>query len=100
MSAQLITNACPVAYRGELAGQHYYFRARWDRWQFAVADTFDLAVDAVTWPSESNGAFYREGYVGEPEEYAASWMPLEQAETLLLKCLNEYVKSRLTEYGE
>lgn len=92
--------ACPVQYEGTIEDKSFYFRARWDQWTFALADSLEEAVDlaccdlsAVT---DWEGIFARTGRYGDDEarDFAASWMPHEEAERLIRLCAQEYLERK------
>lgn len=71
---------CPVQGEGTVDGQHFYFRARGDSWQFHVA-----ATEADIF---GNPTFYTEGEYGDG--FDAGWMPKHEAIGLIVKCIEEY----------
>ena len=86
---EFITTAAPVQAEGTLAGHRFYFRSRHESWEFSLSD--DPAIDPALINSEEHG-FYRTGECsGGP--YAASYMPLPEAEALIRRCAGEYLES-------
>lgn len=82
--------AAPVQVEGTVAGRLFYFRARGITWEFTVAehagdDPAGLSSDDVA----TGAAWYRTGTV--PGEFAASWMPVDQAVGLIIQCANAYL---------
>lgn len=80
----------PVQAEGTLAGRLFYFRARGDTWQFTVAerdsdDPSDLSEEDVA----LGAAWYRSGTL--PGRFDASWMPLDQATSLIEECARAYI---------
>lgn len=71
---------CPVQAYGTVDGKRFYFRARYDEWQFHVADTDDQIFDA---PS-----FYIERPYGAAFE--AGWMPKHEAIGFICDSVEEY----------
>lgn len=85
--------AAPVQAEGTIAGQPFYFRARWDEWSFAVSELSGLDPAAITssdvW---EDGGWFRGGTLPDPR--AASYMPIGEAEMLIQICAREYLASR------
>jgi hypothetical protein len=86
----------PVQSLGSIDGDEYYFRSRWDEWDFAVTDDprFD-PIDGIF----DQLAFYREGSYGK-DPYDASYMPVRIAEFIIRLCSREYLtlkRSRMIE---
>lgn len=126
LEMQRTANGVPVQYEGTVEGRPFYFRARNDRWFFAIADTLDEAVEApsalgvadfvakrdlgmdeffkladlVDLASSSDpllpGPFVREALWGETS-WAASFMPFEEAERIIQACAEEYVAATTPE---
>lgn len=73
-----IAGNCPVEGEGTVNGVPFYFRARGQRWSFGVgADP----VGSPDWECDANWG---------DKQYAAGWMPYEEAETIIRKCAAEY----------
>ncbi len=89
LSYAFTTTGAPVQAEGTVAGHRFYFRARYDRWSFGLTE--DPAADPVDVESAAQG-FYCEGEAGGP--FAASWMPLDEAEALIRRCAREYLERR------
>ncbi len=81
--------ATPVEYAGTIDGVAFYFRARGVRWMLTIAASDDLAVDAQLARDALDCAYFAaEGRYHGTEEalhtgFAASYMPLEQAEAII-----------------
>lgn len=78
-----VSGASPVQAVGTVLGRDLYFRARHDSWSFEIAD------HAGNMPSDGyrdSDGFYRDGTYPN-----ASWMPLEKATRIIVRCLREYV---------
>ncbi len=93
----------PVQYIGQCDGQWYYFRARHQHWRMAIASTAEAATCATSSvvdreldresaqqsPIQTANAivfFYAGGFYGaEPD--AAGYMPLEQVEEIIRRCV-------------
>lgn len=84
--------ACPVQYEGKLEdGKFFYFRARWDEWDFGVGDSRDEAV-TQSMLIEPTG-FARTGEVGDGD-FSASWMGHAEAERIIHACVAEYTEAQ------
>jgi hypothetical protein len=81
----------PVEANGRLAKRAFYFRARGNRWTFALTE--DPSVDPATVRESSRAAFFRSGEVGEPGDNYASDMPLKHAEEIIFQCAAEYMEA-------
>lgn len=66
-----IGGLCPVQGEGWVAGEEFYFRARWAGWRIEFGDQGEPPL----WT-------YAEGY-REDLEYAAGYMPVEEAEAFV-----------------
>ena len=64
---------CPVQAEGTIDGKPFYFRARGRWWSLEIAD--------VTFREERWG----------DSEFAAGWMPHDEARKLIERCANDYV---------
>lgn len=90
---EFTSDVAPVQAEGTVAGRSFYFRARGDTWEFSVAeregdDPSELgATDAAR-----GNAWYRSGTL--QGDFAASWMPLEHARSLINQCANAYVSAK------
>lgn len=74
-------DATPIQFEGHIDGYPAYWRARYDRFQLAIAtapgtDPVDVACGFAT-------GWYEERPYGEPGGYDAGFMPLDQAERLI-----------------
>jgi hypothetical protein len=80
---------CPVQAEGTVAGKAFYFRARWDAWSFAVADSvLDDPVD-IQLPGQ--------GFLCEGDYDDASWMSYDDAEALIRRYAQEFLATQATE---
>jgi hypothetical protein len=81
--------AAPVDYVGTIDGAAYSFRARGGRWMLTIAETPERAVEAQLARDPLDRAYFAaEGRYHRADEglhtgFAASWMPLEQAEAII-----------------
>jgi hypothetical protein len=77
----------PVEYTGKAFDKEYYFRSRGKRWSMAIAETVDQAVEATGADDPLRAAeFFCTGRYSD-DEFAAGYMPLEQAEELIRRCV-------------
>ena len=83
----------PVQIKGTIDGVPFYFRARWDTWEFGVGDDpVDIVCD-----EGSGGGFYRAGaYDPAREGFGASYMDIRVAEEIILRCAQEFRRFRTT----
>lgn len=82
--------AAPVQAEGTVDGHAFYFRARHGIWEFAISE--DPSVDPATIEHEEQGFYRTAVYPGGP--FAASCLPLSEAEALIRRCAGEYIESR------
>ena len=87
--------AAPVQYEGTCGTWEWYFRARWDRWQFGIGATPEDAVNITIW-NNLPGVLLSAGY-GVRRECDASMMPYEEADRLIMECLEQIDESILAE---
>lgn len=80
-------DAAPVQYEGTVGDLHFYFRARWNGWNFGVGLTEEEAVDTAMYDT---GLFSRSSTWGD-YEFAASWMPFDMAEEIIRRCIDEFL---------
>jgi hypothetical protein len=74
--------ACPVQIEGSIDELYLYFRARWDSWRLAIAQTSELAV----WASRmADAVFYHQACT-----FDGSWMEPAQVDKALRTCLTAY----------
>jgi len=81
---RMTCEACPVQIEGSIDELHLYFRARWDSWSLAIAQTPELAVRASRM---ADAIFYHQACV-----FDGSWMEPEQVDQALRACLSAYRK--------
>lgn len=86
--------ATPVEYTGRADHKEYYFRSRGQRWQMIIGDTVDKCVEASLsdHPLE-NADFYCTGQYGKGQ-FDAGYMPLEQAEEIIRRCVELWRKAQ------
>lgn len=81
----------PVEAEGTLCGKPFYFRARGNRWTFALASGPQSdPVDVLC--QNGAGGFLRQGTVGEPDTHAAGYMAPTEAMLLIQQCAREYLQ--------
>lgn len=79
---RMTCEACPVQIKGTIDELHLYFRARWDSWRLAIAQTSELAVRASRM---ADAVFYHQACT-----FDGSWMESEQVDKALRACLTAY----------
>jgi hypothetical protein len=92
---QFTCDAAPVQAEGTLEGHPFYFRARGDQWAFSLAEEPELDpvfIDSAE--SASGRGYYLEGQYGAPDSFAASYMPLAEARSLIDACARRYRADR------
>ena len=76
-----------------MCGKPFYFRSRHEHWSFALSE--DPEVDPVDIQSPdqgiNHGFFIEEEYGNKP--FAASYMPLEEAQHIIEKCARMYLQA-------
>ncbi|MCA8832281.1 hypothetical protein [Hymenobacter pini] len=78
----------PVQAEGTVAGRPFYFHARWNEWMFSITETEEVdAVDMQLLIHPEPYGFTRAGHTGNA--YEASWMPLDDAESIIKQCSKE-----------
>jgi hypothetical protein len=81
---------CPVQAEGFVDGQHFYFRARGEEWQFHVAPTKADIFDHDT--------FYIERDYGD--QYEAGWMPNHEAIGFIVQAIGEFRSANQPDDGQ
>jgi hypothetical protein len=90
---EFTSSPAPVQAEGTVEGRSFYLRARGNVWRFTVAeregdDPAGLGERDVA----LGNAWFRSGTL--PGEFEASWMPLDEATSLIQQCAREYVSER------
>ena len=91
LTFEFTCHAAPVQAEGAVAGHAFYFRSRGEKWEFTIAERPENDPAALG-PEDaaSRRAWYRSGVVsGGP--FAASYLPLDQARSLILECAQAYL---------
>jgi uncharacterized protein (TIGR02996 family) len=81
----------PVQADGAVGPHPFYFRARFRQWSFAVSE--DPSVDASDVYHTSERGFALECRYGD-SPFAASYIPHQEAITIIRRCAEEYRKTR------
>jgi hypothetical protein len=90
---EFTSTVAPVQAEGTVAGRSFYFRARGNTWEFTVAEREGDDPSALGEEDVAGGtAWYRSGTL--PGRFGASWMPLEEARSLINECARAYVGER------
>lgn len=88
VSIAFTCDACPVQAEGDVDGDKFYFRARWDSWTFSIpSNPADDAVEVSIGAAE--GYHYKQDY-GVKESWSAGWMELDEAEAFIRQAADEY----------
>ncbi len=82
----------PVQYEGDVDGYPCYFRARWGHWAFTIVAPGDSPVSAQ-FDARNTALYYHSEPYGD-DGFSAGAMPLEEAETFIMRCVDEWRKSR------
>ena len=86
--------AAPVQAEGSICGKAFYFRSRHEHWNFAVSEDPDVdPADIQTSEQGSARGFFVEEKYGE-KSFAASYMPLEEAERIIGRCAEMYLRMK------
>jgi hypothetical protein len=92
---EFTSSPAPVQAEGTVAGRSFYFRARGDTWEFTVAERAGDDPAALSEKDVALGkAWCRSGTL--PGRFEASWMPLDQATSLIQECARAYVNERVS----
>ena len=83
-----IGGLCPVQADGTVDGVPFYFRSRGDRWQMAIGEK---PVDVTLGWADG---WLREAEYGTWPD--AGYMPIEEAEEIIIRCAAEYMKETQT----
>ena len=88
---RITSPAAPLQIEGTVDGVPFYFRSRWEEWEFAAGDDpVEIAIDRGT-----RGGFYRsEGCADGGGAVAASWMTPERAKRIVRRCAAEFIRIR------
>lgn len=80
---EYISGNCPVQSEGRIGGQHFYFRARGQRWSMSIGGS-----DPIIEPEW----YYEEPYGDTP--HAAGWMPQYEALEMIAKAIKLYCAAK------
>ena len=86
--------AAPVQAEGTVSGRAFYFRARGEEWELTIAeqpgiDPADVGPDDVA----AGAAWYRSGVV-PGGQFAASYLPPDQARSIIDECARAFLEER------
>jgi hypothetical protein len=87
--------AAPVQGEGTLDGHRFYFRARGDQWTFSLAE--EPGLDPVYIDSAASAlgrGYFLAAQYGAPGSFAAGYMALAEARTLIGECARRYRADR------
>jgi hypothetical protein len=91
---QVIEAQAPVQIKGTVNGTPFYFRARWDTWEFGAGDDpVEIVLDEGT-----RGGFYRTGAHDPAQDgYGASYMSQSVAKQIIRRCADQLLSDLLTD---
>ena len=87
----------PVQADGLVLGYHFYFRAKWDFWDFTVCTSHDFPdAPTIIEPADGKDGFFTfeeyEGYrIGKDYGTDASYMSIETANCIIKKCVESFL---------
>jgi hypothetical protein len=91
LNIQFTCTAAPVQAEGTVAGREFYFRARGELWSFTIAERTDHDPATLGPEDVATGlAWYRSGTVSGGR-FAASYLSLEEARSLIYECARAYL---------
>jgi hypothetical protein len=94
LTFEFTCNAAPVQAEGVAAGRAFYFRARGEKWEFTIAERPEDDPAALGPEDAASGrAWYRSGEV-PGGRFAASYLPLGHARSLIHECARAYLDER------
>ena len=94
LTIEFTCTAAPVQAEGVVAGRRFYFRARGETWEFTIAERPESDPAALGPKDAAAGAaWYRSGLV-PGGRFAASYLPLDQARSLIYECARAYLNER------
>ena len=94
VTIQFTCAVAPVQAEGTVAGRAYYFPARGEQWSFTIAERPDDDPAALGPDDAAAGtAWYRSGTVSGGR-FAASYLPLHEARSLIHECARAYLNER------
>lgn len=80
----------PVQAQGTLQDKSFYFRAKYDTWDFTLVDAGE---DPTEWKVTDN-SFQCSGPYGKSKRYDASYMNYDDVANIVLHCVQLYLISR------
>jgi hypothetical protein len=83
----------PVQAEGRIRGYPFYFRAKWDQWQFRISLQMTYDPAALFPPDSTNGFFYEgeiRGFFLSDDFPEASYMRYDQAEAIIRNCVRRF----------
>ncbi len=87
---EFLGGLAPVEARGTIDGRPFFFHACWDGWGFAVA--LDPNEDPRGIARSDDQRYYVEGEYGDAGQYEASYMPHEEAEKIIRRCIEMFLE--------
>jgi hypothetical protein len=96
LKGDFIRTSAPVEAFGRVSGHAWYFRARDQFWEFAVARTLDVSPDAIY---NSEQGFYRMEQYGTGS-FDASYLPHDNAVAIIRRCAQDFAAELAAEQSE
>lgn len=81
----------PVQAEGTVHGKKFYFRAKYEQWEFSLSESEEVDPVDISFPEQG---FFREAPYGKPRTSEASFIAYDEAEALIKKCAQEYINAR------
>jgi hypothetical protein len=94
LTIQFTCLAAPVQAEGVVAGHPFYFRSRGEIWELTIADRVEDDPALLDPQRTAAGLlWYRSGVVaGGP--FAASYLPIDEARSIINDCARAYLAER------
>lgn len=87
---------CPLQAEGKISGKPFYFRARGIRWQFAIDEIANDAVDVIAFECRPgfrlSGEWIDKDFPGDIK-YSAGYMPEAIAKQIIENCAKQYLEA-------
>jgi hypothetical protein len=90
---------CPLQAEGTIDGNHFYFRAKGTRWEFAIDEIGNDAVDIIAF-TDRPGFKLSEQWIDKNHpgdiNFSAGYMPESVAKQIIEDCAKKYMESKVT----
>lgn len=94
LTIEFTCTAAPVQAEGVVADRAYYFRARGEAWEFTIAERPGGDPAALGPEDAASGAAWHRSGVVRGDRFAASYLPLDQATSIIHECARAYIAER------